>query len=56
VVIVGGGLIGVEMTEAMAEHGCRVTVVEKLGQILTMLDAQMARLVEKHMESKGVRC
>ncbi|MDD4623712.1 MAG: FAD-dependent oxidoreductase, partial [Kiritimatiellae bacterium] len=37
VVIVGGGLIGVEMTEALAEHGCRVTVVEKLDQILTML-------------------
>lgn len=55
VVIVGGGLIGVEMTEALAEHGCRVTVVEKLGQILTMLDMHMARLVEQHMESKGVR-
>lgn len=55
VVIVGGGLIGVEMTEALAEHGCRVTVVEKLDQILTMLDAQMARLVERHMEAKGVR-
>jgi NADPH-dependent 2,4-dienoyl-CoA reductase/sulfur reductase-like enzyme/rhodanese-related sulfurtransferase len=55
VVIVGGGLIGVEVTEALAEHGCRVTVVEKLGQILTMLDAHMARLVEKHMEAKGVR-
>jgi len=55
VVVVGGGLIGVEMTEALAEHGCRVTVVEKLDQILTMLDAHMARLVEKHMEAKGVR-
>jgi len=55
VVVVGGGLIGVEMTEALAAHGCRVTVVEKLPQILTMLDAHMARLVEKHMESKGVR-
>ncbi|NLC83253.1 MAG: FAD-dependent oxidoreductase [Lentisphaerae bacterium] len=55
VVIVGGGLIGVEMTEALAEHGCRLTVVEKLEQILTMLDAHMARLVEKHMEAKGVR-
>jgi len=55
VVVVGGGLIGVEMTEALAAHGCRVTAVEKLGQILTMLDAHMARLVERHMESKGVR-
>ncbi len=55
VVIVGGGLIGVEMTEAFAENGCRVTIVEKLNQILTMLDEHMAKLVERYMESKGVR-
>jgi len=55
VVVVGGGLIGVEMTEALAEHGCRVTIVEKLDQILTLLDTHMARLVERHLESKGVR-
>jgi len=55
VVIIGGGLIGVETTEALATHGCRVTVVEMLPQILNVLDWEMARLVEKHMESKGVR-
>ncbi|MEJ2109253.1 MAG: FAD-dependent oxidoreductase [Acidobacteriota bacterium] len=55
VVIIGGGLIGVETTEALATHGCRVTVVEMLPQILAMLDKEIARLVELHMESKGVR-
>ena len=55
VIIVGGGLIGVEVTEALAEHGCRVTIVEMQEQTLTMLDPDMARLVEKHMESKGVK-
>jgi NADPH-dependent 2,4-dienoyl-CoA reductase/sulfur reductase-like enzyme/rhodanese-related sulfurtransferase len=55
VVIIGGGLIGVETTEALASHGCRVTMVEMLPQILNMLDWEIARLVEKHMESKGVR-
>lgn len=55
VAIIGGGLIGVETTEALAAHGCRVTVVEMLPQILNMLDPEMARLVEKHMESKGVK-
>jgi NADPH-dependent 2,4-dienoyl-CoA reductase/sulfur reductase-like enzyme/rhodanese-related sulfurtransferase len=55
IVIVGGGLIGVEMAEALTERGCCITMVEKLGQILTMLDEHMARLVEKHMEAKGVR-
>jgi len=55
VVIVGGGLIGVEATEALAEHGCRVTIVEMLPQILNMLDWEVARLVERHLESHGVR-
>jgi len=55
VVIVGGGLIGVETTEALVTRGCRVTVVEMLPQILNLLDWEIARLVELHMESKGVR-
>jgi NADPH-dependent 2,4-dienoyl-CoA reductase/sulfur reductase-like enzyme/rhodanese-related sulfurtransferase len=55
VVIIGGGLIGVEATEALATHGCRVTIVEMLPQILNMLDWEMARLVENYMESHAVR-
>ena len=55
VIIVGGGLIGVEVTEALAEKGCRVTMVEMLPQILRMLDWEMARLVAQHMESHGVK-
>jgi len=55
VTIVGGGLIGVEATEALAEHGCRVTIVEMLPQILNMLDWEVARLVERHLESHGVK-
>ena len=55
VVIVGGGLIGVETTEALVEAGCRVTIVEMLPQVLSILDWEMAKLVEKHMESHGVK-
>lgn len=54
-VIIGGGLIGVETAEALVARGCRVTVVEMLPQILNMFDWDMARLVEQHMESKGVK-
>jgi NADPH-dependent 2,4-dienoyl-CoA reductase/sulfur reductase-like enzyme/rhodanese-related sulfurtransferase/two-component sensor histidine kinase len=55
VVIVGGGLIGVEMTEALVARGCRVTIVEQLDQIMRILDWEMAQLLENHMESNGVR-
>jgi NADPH-dependent 2,4-dienoyl-CoA reductase/sulfur reductase-like enzyme/rhodanese-related sulfurtransferase len=55
VVIIGGGLIGVETTESLATHGCRITMVEMLPQILNMLDWEIARLVENYLETKGVR-
>lgn len=55
VVIVGGGLIGVEMTEALVQRGCRVTIVEQRRQIMRLLDEEMAHLLEQHMEASGVR-
>ncbi len=55
VVVVGGGLIGIEVTEALVQKGCRVTVVEMLPQILRILDDEMAALVAQHLESHGVK-
>ncbi len=56
VVIVGGGLIGVEMAESLVSAGSRVTLVEKESHILpTLLDFEMAGLVRRHFEAKGVR-
>lgn len=55
VVLIGGGLIAVEMTKALATRGCRVTIVETQSQIIRFLDWEMARLLEQHMESNGVR-
>ncbi|HOX42653.1 MAG TPA: FAD-dependent oxidoreductase [Myxococcota bacterium] len=55
VAVVGGGLLGVEVTEALAAKGCRVTIVELARRILGMLDEEMARLVERQFEAHGVR-
>ncbi len=55
VIILGGGLIGIEITEALVRKGCRVTIIESRQQILRVLDWEMARLVEKHLESQGVK-
>ncbi len=54
VVIVGGGLIGIEVCEALVESGMNVNVVEMLSQLLLFLDWEIAKLVEKHVVSKGV--
>lgn len=53
-VIVGGGLIGLEMMEALVNLGIRVTLVEKLNQILPPFDRDMAMFVENHIKEKGV--
>lgn len=55
IVIIGGGLIGVEIADALTVSGARVTIIEKENQILSFLDTEMATLVEKHMEHKGIR-
>jgi len=54
VTIIGGGLIGMEMAEAVAECGGAATVVEMLPHILPMLDPDIVNLVEKHAREKGV--
>ncbi|TLD42674.1 MAG: NADH dehydrogenase [Candidatus Jettenia ecosi] len=54
-VIVGGGLIGLEMAENLVLRGIKVTVVELLDQILPPLDKDMALIVQKYLEEKGVR-
>ncbi len=53
VVVVGGGLIGIEVCEAFTLAGIKITVVERSEQILTFLDYEMAKLVERHVKSKG---
>ncbi|THB63784.1 MAG: pyridine nucleotide-disulfide oxidoreductase [Gammaproteobacteria bacterium] len=52
-VIIGGGLIGIEVAEALTLAGIKITVVERQDQILSFLDLEMAKLVEKHLKAKG---
>ncbi len=54
-VVVGAGLIGVEMVEALSERGLEVTVVEALDKVLPgILDEEISDLLADHIKSKGV--
>ncbi len=52
--IVGGGFIGLEMAENLAHRGLSVTIVEKAGQLMPPLDAEMAVPLEQTLASRGV--
>lgn len=55
-VIVGAGLIGVEMAEALTARGFEVTVVEALARVLaSLLDDEISDITAKHMTDKGVK-
>jgi len=56
VVIVGAGLVGMEMAEAFTQWELPVTVVEMKDQVFsTFLDPDIAGIVEKYCQEKGIR-
>jgi NAD(P)H-nitrite reductase large subunit len=55
-VVVGGGLIGVSVTEALVKRGLKVTIVEMKERILnTILDEEASALAEERLQQAGVR-
>lgn len=55
ILIVGGGVIGVEFATLFSGLGCHVTVVEFLPRILTNIDEEMASYIHEVLSSKGVK-
>ncbi|MBG9450470.1 CoA-disulfide reductase [Cytobacillus firmus] len=53
-VVIGGGFIGLEMAENLAELGIHVTVVELGKQVMAPIDYEMASIVHSHLIDKGV--
>jgi NADPH-dependent 2,4-dienoyl-CoA reductase/sulfur reductase-like enzyme/rhodanese-related sulfurtransferase len=54
-VVVGGGFIGIEMAENLVHLGLQVTLIQREPQLMTPMDPEMARYVERHVEKNGVR-
>lgn len=54
VVIVGGGFIGLEMTENLKMLGMDVTIVEMEKQVMPVMDAEIAAFIHNHLKSKGI--
>ncbi len=53
-VIIGGGVIGLEFASLYATLGKKVVVLEMLPSILNGMDAELAGLLTKLLEKKGV--
>jgi NAD(P)H-nitrite reductase large subunit len=54
-VVIGGGLIGISVTEALIKRGVEVSVVEMKQRVLnTILDKQASLMAEEILEQAGV--
>ena len=53
-VVIGGGVIGLEMAAYYCAAGSRVTVVEMLGHIAGATDGELARMLQKAYAKRGV--
>ncbi|BBO82419.1 pyridine nucleotide-disulfide oxidoreductase [Desulfosarcina ovata subsp. sediminis] len=54
-VIIGGGLIGIEVTEAFKKQGMEITVIEMLDKVMgQLLDPEIAYHVHKEFAANGI--
>ncbi|AIQ64730.1 dihydrolipoamide dehydrogenase [Paenibacillus stellifer] len=54
--IIGGGVIGVEWASMLADFGVKVTVVEAADQLLPREDKEVARELLRLLKKRGVQC
>ena len=53
--IVGGGVVGVEFADIFSTFGVDVTVVEMLDRLLPQMDADLGQMLVWTMEQRGIR-
>lgn len=53
-VIIGGGVIGVEFATLYQELGCEVTIIEAQNRILSTMDKDISQSVAMSLKKKGV--
>ncbi|MBS3107064.1 dihydrolipoyl dehydrogenase [Candidatus Woesearchaeota archaeon] len=51
--VIGGGYIGIELSQMFAKFGTQITIVEALPRILSLLDPEFSAVVEKELKAMG---
>ncbi|WP_112247283.1 dihydrolipoyl dehydrogenase family protein [Kribbella monticola] len=54
IIVLGGGAIGLELTQVFARFGVQVTVVEGLDRVLALEEPESSELAQKALERDGV--
>ncbi len=52
--VIGGGPIGIELAQMFGHFGTKVTILEKMNQILPRFDKDVSEELESHLEEEGI--
>ncbi len=53
-VVIGGGVIGVEMASAFNAFGSKVTVIEMMDRLVPAVDAEISECLKKELTAQGI--
>lgn len=54
ILIIGGGVIGVEFASVFSSFGCKVTIVEAMERILPTMDREISQSLSMTLKKRGV--
>lgn len=54
-VIIGAGVIGVELADYYSAAGSKVTIIEKLDRIVPSMEEEVTSILKKSLEKKGIK-
>jgi len=54
-IIIGAGVVGVEMANIFASFGSKVTIVEILPRVLPMMDTEISALMHRALTARGIK-
>ncbi len=52
--VVGGGVIGVELASALSAFGTKVTIVEMMDRVLPLMDTELSKLAGRILKQYGI--
>lgn len=53
--VIGGGVIGIELATAYSQFGTKVTIIEAMPKLLPMMDGELTATLRKKMEKSGIQ-
>lgn len=53
--VIGGGVVGVELSQVFSSYGSNVTIIEMSDRIIPSMDKEVSDLLKKSLQARGIK-